>query len=319
MSEDFPLMTVGILSYNRKKELKRTLLASQNSKYKNIEIIVVDNASEDGSSKMVRKEFPYVKLFRMKDNIGVAGRNIFLFNAKGKYIIQFDDDSMPSDSLSISKIVKFLERHPDVDVLCTQVIDCSTGRSETEGWEKYAIRGNLNEGYEGIFIHAAGVVYRKECIQRIKGYSQEFFFGLEEGDISLQLINRGCKIIYKPDIITYHRKSSLHRNIRREIMLRTRNGIWLFWKYFPFYMAIFLILRYLLRMAVSSSVKPSGIKYFLKGSYLGLTGLSVGVRERELLSKEAIKMTKKWRQQLLSLYPLFQKLINRYKNLQKKH
>jgi len=102
-------------------------------------------------------------------------------------------------------------------------------------------------------------------------------------------------------------------------MMRTRNGIWLFWKYFPFYVAIFLIPRYLLRMAVSSSIKPSGIIYFLKGSYLGLTGLSVGVRERELLSKEAIKMTRKWRQQLLSLYPLFQKLINRYKNLQKKH
>jgi len=113
MSEDFPLVTVGILSYNRKKELKRTLLA----------LIVVDNASEDGSYEMVRKEFPYVKLFRTKDNIGIAGRNVFLFNARGKYIIQFDDDSMPSDSLSISKIVKFLERRPDVDVLCTQVVN----------------------------------------------------------------------------------------------------------------------------------------------------------------------------------------------------
>lgn len=56
MNEE-PLVTVNILSFNRKDELRNTLTKVYDQDYKNIEIIVVDNASGDGSSEMVKKNF----------------------------------------------------------------------------------------------------------------------------------------------------------------------------------------------------------------------------------------------------------------------
>jgi len=71
MSEE-PLVTVNILSYNRKDELRFTLTKVYEQDYKNIEVIVVDNASSDGTLEMVEEEFPNVKLIKLDKNIGIA-------------------------------------------------------------------------------------------------------------------------------------------------------------------------------------------------------------------------------------------------------
>ena len=70
-----PLVTVNILSYNRKDDLRNTLTKVFEQDYKIIEVIVVDNASSDGSCEMVESEFPQVKLIRLKEIIGIAGWN----------------------------------------------------------------------------------------------------------------------------------------------------------------------------------------------------------------------------------------------------
>jgi len=75
MNTDQPLVTVNILSYNRKDELRNTLTKVYEQDYKNIEVIVVDNASNDGSSEMVIKEFPNAQLIQLEKNIGIAGWN----------------------------------------------------------------------------------------------------------------------------------------------------------------------------------------------------------------------------------------------------
>ncbi len=60
-----PLVTVNILSFNRKDELRNTLTKVYEQDYKNIEVIVVDNASSDGSAEMVKNEFPEVQLIQL--------------------------------------------------------------------------------------------------------------------------------------------------------------------------------------------------------------------------------------------------------------
>ncbi|HSL90776.1 MAG TPA: glycosyltransferase [Ignavibacteriaceae bacterium] len=67
-----PLVSVNILSYNRKDELRNTLQKVFEQDYKNIEVIVVDNASNDGSDDMVKQEYPDAQLIQLKKNIGIA-------------------------------------------------------------------------------------------------------------------------------------------------------------------------------------------------------------------------------------------------------
>jgi len=104
-----PLVTVNILSYNRKDELRNTLTKVFAQDYKNIEVIVVDNASSDGSSEMVKNEFPSVQLIQMEKNIGIAGWNEGFKIAKGDYVLVLDDDSYPEEQ-SIQKNSKYFKQ-----------------------------------------------------------------------------------------------------------------------------------------------------------------------------------------------------------------
>lgn len=304
---ELPLVSVGVLNFNRKDELRITLNRIMESSYPALEVIVADNGSTDGSVKMVKEEFPDVKIYELDHNTGVAARNNILFEATGKYIILYDDDSMPSTSITIREIVGFLEKYDHIAALCTNVKDYHTGISETQPWRCFAetIGDNF---YEGAFIHGAGMAYRRDYIKQTRGFPEDFFWGLEEDDLTLQFISQDLKIVYTPDIVTYHRCSNTNRDNSWAFLMRTRNGLWLFWKYLPWPLASWLSLRYVLKqgiMAVGAIFmmrEPAYLLSFLKGVYLGFRRAPGQRRKGELLKKEAITKTKGWRRRILSLF-----------------
>ncbi|KKL93320.1 hypothetical protein LCGC14_1875870 [marine sediment metagenome] len=121
--EDKPLVSVMILSHNRKKYLKEALDSILKQTYPNIEIVVVDNGSEDGSVHIIKKMFESVK-DKIATNLAVNGinegcptaRNQALKLCTGKYIaIQDDDDiSLPE---RIEEQVLVMESNPHVAVV----------------------------------------------------------------------------------------------------------------------------------------------------------------------------------------------------------
>ena len=88
-----PLVSIQIVTWNRRDELARCLESALAQTYKNIEIVVVDNASTDDSAQMVGQEFPNVRLVRVEKNLGCpSGRNFGFAHCRGKYIYLLDDD-----------------------------------------------------------------------------------------------------------------------------------------------------------------------------------------------------------------------------------
>ena len=210
---------------------------------------------------------------------------------------------MPSASSTIGEIVSFLERHADVAALCTNVINYHSGKSETQGWGKYATASG-GDYYEGLLIHGAGMAYRSECIRQTHGFPEDFFLYADEGDLTLQLVEKDLKIVYKPDIVTYHRLSPIHRDKPWTFLMYTRNEIWLFWKYFPSSLALWLTFAYVLKQLATTMGRPAYLSSFLKGVYLGLRGIPTQKRQRKPFSKETIRKTKRWRQQNLAVHPI---------------
>ena len=94
-------MTIVFLVYNRCEELRTSLQKMlEESDYDRslVDVIVVDNASTDGSSEMVRREFPQVRLIRREENCGVAGWNDGFEVATGDLVLVLDDDCyLPPD------------------------------------------------------------------------------------------------------------------------------------------------------------------------------------------------------------------------------
>ena len=125
MNESHPLITIGITCFNAEDTIARAINSACRQDWQNLEIIVVDDCSSDGSVAQIRdaiKKDSRITLKQHRKNGGVAvSRNSVLRLAKGKYIAFFDDDD-ESDQSRITKqhdrLADFEAQFPDLPVLC---------------------------------------------------------------------------------------------------------------------------------------------------------------------------------------------------------
>ena len=107
-------VSVAIPTYNRKEKLRRLIESLKTSTYKDIEIIVVDDASTDGTEKMIKEEYPDVKYIRHERPTLVAkSRNDAIEVSEGYYVFFIDDDNVVEPD-TIEKLVGYIERHNEV-------------------------------------------------------------------------------------------------------------------------------------------------------------------------------------------------------------
>ena len=109
-------LSVIVLSYNTKDLLRnclQSIFASETDHY-SVEVIVVDNASNDGSVQIVEREFPKVKLIQSKKNLGFSGgNNLGLQEAAGKYILFLNSDTEVIGE-AFKKMMIFMNKNPKV-------------------------------------------------------------------------------------------------------------------------------------------------------------------------------------------------------------
>lgn len=237
--DNFPLVTVNILSYNRREELTNTLRKVYEQDYKNIEIIVVDNASSDGSPEMVIDNFPAVELIRLKKNIGIAGWNYGFEKAKGDYILVLDDDSYPDVSTINSAIGIMNDK--TIGIVSLKIFNES--RNKIENDERFS-------GYVNNFI-GCGALISKELIQKIGGFNELLFLYSHEIEFAMRTMKSGYKIYFFKDSLITHTHSKFNRNTNakgqdsRILYYGIRNRIIILILYFPFYKISFRIVRIL--------------------------------------------------------------------------
>ena len=117
-------VSVIIVNWNT-CDVLRDCLASVYANTKNIafEVIVVDNASSDGSVDMIRSEFPHVKLIANSGNRGFAGaNNQAIAVANGRYVLLLNSDTLILDN-AIFKTVAFADTHPEAAVVGCKVLN----------------------------------------------------------------------------------------------------------------------------------------------------------------------------------------------------
>jgi len=120
-----PMVSVGIPTYNRPEGLRRALECVTGQTYRNLEIIVSDNASRGDETENVVRGFirndPRVQYVRQPENIGAIHNLQFVLNkAKGKYFLWHADDDLCEPEF-ITELVSCLEQHPDIVLAMTDV------------------------------------------------------------------------------------------------------------------------------------------------------------------------------------------------------
>ena len=163
-----PLVSVVIATYNRRKYLRYALESILSQTYTNLEVIVVDDGSTDGSENLVKsyndKRIKYI----YQENGGQNNaKNTGLCSAKGKYLSILDSDDI-WHSQKVEKQVKVLEAKPDVGlVYCgTNIIDEDNNLIDTQPMVFY--RGNVVDKLmmKNFLYNGSNAMYRAECIYK---------------------------------------------------------------------------------------------------------------------------------------------------------
>ena len=282
---NLPLVTLGVLNYNRCEELRRTLdVLTRAVQYPNYEIIVVDNGSTDGSIEMVRNEFPSVILHEVGENCGVSSRNIQARLARGKYLFSFDNDSIPSSPSSVFRMVRHMELHPDLDAMSTACYRPLEGILENEGWEGFNTDFDPTLGYEGIYIVEGGICFRLAALRTVSGYDPSLFYGSEGLELGLQLFKQHRQIRLCPWFVTLHFASPVAHSPGDRAYGNSRHMVWIIGKHWPLLATVPLLTLLIGRRALAMAMHPNSIKQNCRGLIDGLRGLEPFLQVKPKLS-----------------------------------
>lgn len=220
-----PLKTsIVILNYNGEKHLKRFLPSVVNHCPPSAEVIVVDNASTDGSLKLLQSRFPEVKTMVFEKNYGFAGGyNRALENIEADVFVLLNSDVEVTPGW-LEVLVKRMEERPQITA-CQPKIRSVT---EPEKFEHAGASGGFldKNGYPfcrgRIFDHCerdigqhddsrevfwatgACLLIRAKAFKEAGGFDENLFAHMEEIDLCWRLKNRGHQIYCFPDSVVYH-------------------------------------------------------------------------------------------------------------------
>lgn len=198
------LVSIVIVTKDRKKELIECLDSYKRSTYEPIEIIIVDNASLEPVKKRLLKQYPVSIIITNAQNTGAAeGRNQGLRVAKGEYILFSDDDAV-ADRDMIKQLVTVFEKNKKAGIVQPLIYDKQNPQllqgaghdiNITNGRIRAWGAGEIDTGqYEGLRqIPMCGCIWmvKKEVFKKIGEYDKEYFIPYEDSDFSLRAAKAG--------------------------------------------------------------------------------------------------------------------------------
>jgi GT2 family glycosyltransferase len=229
-------LSIIIVSYNTKDVLKECI----ESIYKtvgslNFEIIVVDNASSDGTKEEIsnpKSQIPNLKYIQNKKNLGFStANNIGVKKASGRYILFLNPDIVVYES-TLRGMVNFMQEHESAGAATCKLvmpngkIDDATHRGFPTPWNSFAhfsglakllgkakLFGGYNLGFMDLSVTheidalaGAFMIVRREAGEQVKWWDEDYFFYGEDLDFCFMLKQKGWKIYYVPEFSVLHYK-----------------------------------------------------------------------------------------------------------------
>lgn len=225
MREDENVL-IGITSKNRAEILPKAIQSALNQNYANKSIAVFDDASTDSTPDLV-KHFPDVKWHLSSITKGyLYARNFFLKENNVDFFASLDDDSWFMSPTTLSVAVEYMSRHKSVAVVAFDILTQDDPQIK-----------DIQEPFEvGDFI-GCGHVLRVSAVKEA-GYYQKMpgFYGGEEKDLSLKLIDLGFTLVKLPGVHVWHDKTMTARDIGKQHRSGVCNDLVFFYRRSPWFL-----------------------------------------------------------------------------------
>lgn len=252
------ILSIIIVNYNTKYLLKKTIESVYSSNPKiDFEIIVVDNASSDGSRELIKQEFKDVILIENPQNYGFSkGNNLGIKKAKGKYILLLNSDTEVLDS-TVDKCINFMERSKNANIgilgckvlLPNRKLDIACRRGfptplnsffKFVGFAKLFPKSKLFNGYNLTYLDenvscdvdcvvGAFMLIRREVIEDIGLLDEDYFMFGEDVDYCYRSKQKGWRVYYYADASIIHKKGGSGRK-NPKVIKAFYESMWIFYK-----------------------------------------------------------------------------------------
>jgi GT2 family glycosyltransferase len=246
-----PLVSVIVVNWNGEAYLAECIDSLLAQTYPRVEIIVVDNASIDGSVRLLTERYGgKIRLIVKDENRGfTGGNNAGIAVATGAYVLLLNNDAVAHPAWAAA-MVREAESEPRVGMCASKIVSYSDP-SVIDSAGLLLARDGLGRGRgrlvrdDGQFDRPEDVLipsgcaglYRRAMLDEIGVFDEEFFMYCEDVDLGLRGRVAGWRCRYVPDAVVRHRYSqSTGGYSLRKIFLVERNRVWVMLKSFPWVM-----------------------------------------------------------------------------------
>jgi len=222
MSE-LPLVSIITLNWNTTVVTGEFLSSiKEKNTYKNIEVIIVDNASSSDPTVPLLSNFPSAKIIRNSKNLGFsAGNNIGIKAANGDYLFIVNNDTEFTPGLIESLLSVFL-KNEDAGIVCPKFhYFFNKGIIEYAGYKRVNVftgrngmigNGERDKGQYDVlsktnYAHGGAMMVSKKAIEKVGLLPELFFLYYEELDWSVKFRKNGYNIYFQPEALIYHKES----------------------------------------------------------------------------------------------------------------
>jgi len=243
---DKPSVSIVIVTYNGAEYMDGLCSSLLKAAKVPIELIVVDNASSDATTDIIRRYFPEAKIFALDKNIGFGRAcNLGAGKARGEYLFFLNQDTEVAPEAVISLFNKANE-NKDVGLVgakmkfanCPEVIN-SFGHAMNRigfAWD-YGAGEIDNEKFsrerEVLSVCGGAFLIRRNLFLSLGGFDKKFFMYGEDVDLGLRAVAAGYKAVVTPEAVVFHYKNIFSANTRHLEFLEHRNRWRRVLKYFP--------------------------------------------------------------------------------------
>jgi hypothetical protein len=266
------LISVVVVNWNRKELLRACLASLGRQAGVTFELIVVDNGSRDGSAEMAEHEFG-CQVIRNTENRGFcAANNQGIRAARGTFVALLNNDAEAHPGW-LAALWRACQGACDIGMAASKVLVWEDPRvidkvghlifpdGQNRGRGSGALdKGQYDREEEVLWPDGCAALYRKEMLDQIGGFDEDFFAYGDDAELGLRARIAGWRCVYTPEaVVWHHRGSTLGMASSRRLELIERNRLLLAWKLFPASLLWLKPLFFAVRLAAGALAAQRGV------------------------------------------------------------
>lgn len=294
--------TIIIPNYNGRHFMEPCLKSLQEQTCQDFKILVVDNASTDGSIEYMRENYPDIEVIALDKNYGFSKAvNVGIKYSRTPYVILLNNDTTV-DSHYVAEMIKAIEQSPRIFSVSSKMIQMYHPELIDSAGDLYTLLGwgvcrgtgrpvsNYTEADEIFTACAGAAIYRRSAFKKIGYFDENHFAYLEDIDVGYRAKIYGYRNMYCPTALVYHVGSGTSGSKYNsfKVKLSARNNIYLNYKNMPL---LQLIINFL----------PLLVGYVVKYAFFVKNGFGKDYKDGIAEGLQTMKAQKKVRFQLRHL------------------